>query len=205
MNIIFIIFKDRDLLKLNGCRARVIGSEIMEWPQGCDHALCRLQKKVGFVLLFSLSCPFERFIELAPVLGMPLANMALEVRCLLVLLVAEHVWTFVQVLGLVRQLVSDELDVISELFVADGAGEVALGHALEPVLAILRDVGRDGNVVPVKADPILNFRQRDVFRGGVEIRVRHVVLKDIFETAWDLDFHLIELGVASVRSGRICS
>lgn len=46
---------------------------------------------------------------------------------------------------------------VPELFVADGARQVALGYALEPVLAILRDVGSDGDLVPVESDPILNF------------------------------------------------
>lgn len=61
-----------------------------------------MQKQVDFVLLFSLSCTFESCIELAPVLWMSLANVALEVRCLMVLARAEHVRTLVQVLGLVR-------------------------------------------------------------------------------------------------------
>ena len=46
---------------------------------------------------------------------------------------------------------------IPELFMANGAFEVALGDSFEPVFAVLRDVRRDGHLVPVEANPILNF------------------------------------------------
>lgn len=136
MNIIFIIFKDRDLLSIKW-GACVQGSEIVEWPESRDHVLCWLQKEFGFVLLFSLRCIFESRFELAPVLWVSLSNVALKMCCLLVFTRAEHVGTFVQVFAFVSELMRDQLDMIPELLVASGASQVALGYAFEPVLAIL--------------------------------------------------------------------
>ena len=83
--------------------------------------------------------------------------MAQEVCWLLVFARAEHVWAFVQVLALMGELTSNHLVMIPEFFVANGAFEMAIGIAFEPVLAVLRDVGRDGHLVPVETNPILNF------------------------------------------------
>lgn len=109
----------------------------MEWPQGFDHALCRLHEKFDFVLLFSLSCIFEGCFELAPVLWVSLSDVALKMRGLLVFPVTEHVRTFEQVFAFVAELMGYHFHVSSELLVANGARQVALVDAFEPVLAIL--------------------------------------------------------------------
>jgi hypothetical protein len=91
------------------------------------------------------------------VLRVSLPNVAQEVCWLLVLARAELVWAFVQVLALMGQFASNQLDIIPELFVADRAFEIALGNAFEPVFAVLGDVGGDRDLIPVEANPILNF------------------------------------------------
>ena len=58
-------------------------------------------------------------------------------------------WALVQALTFMNQLMSHQFDLIPELLAANVTGQFALGIAIEPVLAILRDVRSNGYVVPI--------------------------------------------------------
>ena len=112
-------------------------SEIVNWLKSLNHALCRLQKEVNFILFFKFNRILEGLIELRPLFWMSLSNMALEVCSLLVFFGAEHMWALVQALAFMSQLVSYQFDLIPELLAANVTGQFALGIAIEPVFAIL--------------------------------------------------------------------
>ena len=152
---IFIINKDCDLFIW--IWVPWTGSEKCVWLESLNHALWGLHEKCDFSLFFNFCRVFECLFKLWPLFLVSLAKMASKMGGFVILAIAEHVWAFEQVLALMAQFTSCKLDMASELLRAVGALQVASGHAIEPVFAVLRDVRGDGHLVPVLANPVWDF------------------------------------------------
>ena len=95
-----------------------------------NHTVGWLQQESNLVATIGLGRFEEGLFELGPLLLVAFAHMALQLGGLLVLALAEDMWTFIWILALMAQFVGHKLDLIPKFLGANGAGQVALFQAI---------------------------------------------------------------------------
>ena len=121
---------------------------------------------------------------------MTFAHVALEMVCFVVSTMTEAVRALVWVLAFVTQFMGQKFYLIPELFRTNVTWEGAFRYSIKPIFAVLRNIGGDGDVIPIRVDPFFKFWQSYIFIVVIVDIGAVFEAVDVIETAWYLDLHL---------------